>query len=95
MRTNCSQRETSNPSKQLTALSGLVRRHDQELRKPFGTADDKVRRDTRAALLQLHTQLLAEERKRVATDDVPFSLVQAGRSAGPSAGKGKSSSTRK
>ena len=62
------------------------------MRKPFGIADEKVRRDTLAALLQLHTKLLAGERKRAATGDVLFGLVQAGRSAGSSAGKGKSSS---
>lgn len=85
-------RETSSPSKQLTALSELVRRYNQELRKPFGTADEEVQHDTYTAALQLHTKLLAEERKRAATVDVPFSLLQAGRSADSSAGKGESSS---
>ena len=77
------------PKLVVVVLGELVRRLNQELRKPFGTAGPKVKQDTLAALRELHTELLAEERKKAATDDVPFSLVQAGKSAGSRAGKGR------
>ena len=86
-------RESSLPKQQLTALSELVERQDQELvDKSFGNeADEKALRVNHAALLKLHTQLLAEERRRqhAATDDVPFSLVRAGKTAVSRAGKGR------
>ena len=78
------------PSKQLTKLSELIRRLDQELSKPFNVAaDTKVERELTAAITQLLTTLHAEERKKAATDDVPFSLVQPGKSAGSRGGKGR------
>ena len=84
-------RESSRPSKQLTALSELAARQDLEVSKSFSEeADEKSLRDNHTALLELLTQLLAEEeRKQAATDDVPFSLVQAGKSAGSRACKGR------
>ena len=84
-------RESSRPSKQLTALGELAARLDQQVTKAFGgAANEEAMRDNHAALLKLHAQLLAEEeRRKAATDDVPFSLVQAGKSAGSRAGKGR------
>ena len=80
------------PPPKIAALGELVRRLRQELRNPFGAAEPKVKQDTLAALRELHTELLAEERKKAATDDAPVSLVRAGRPAGPSTGKVKKSS---
>ena len=84
-------RETSHPSKELTELSELVDRQQLELDKTFGPeADEKVQRENHIALIELHTQLLAEDvRKQAATDDVPFSLVQAGQPASSREGKGR------